>query len=263
MGKTAAKKLCFVIGPIGKHKSDDRIHADVLLKGIIKPTFAKHFNNFRVERADHIAAPGIINSQVITNLIEADLVIADLTGRNANAFYELGIRHLLQLPVIHLYRRGDEIPADIAPYRAIEFSYEDKWEIRNTKIALRKMVTEAISKQFVIENPVTNSPGFIRLKGKNSQDFSKPPKGRQLKFVVPPASFVVKNAPGIFWSKKGDEWMAYWMADRDIVKKGYVPKGLRIWSGTEKNMNETVKNYIYDRANVLSADMHLWDGVIR
>jgi hypothetical protein len=33
------KKLCFVIGPIGAHKSDDRIHADKLLKLIVKPTF--------------------------------------------------------------------------------------------------------------------------------------------------------------------------------------------------------------------------------
>jgi hypothetical protein len=36
----AQSKLCFVIGPIGSHASDDRIHADKLLKLIIKPTFS-------------------------------------------------------------------------------------------------------------------------------------------------------------------------------------------------------------------------------
>src|ERR1039458_4311818 len=105
------KRLCFVIGPIGKHESAERVHADRLLRYIIKPTFSTHFKNFQVERADQISRPGMIDSQVISRLIEADLVIADLTTRNANAFYELGIRHLLQMPVIHLYRRGDEIPA--------------------------------------------------------------------------------------------------------------------------------------------------------
>ena len=64
--------------------------------------------------------------QVITHLIESELVVADITTRNANAFYELGIRHMLQKPIIHMFRRGDHIPADIAPYRAVEFAYSDK-----------------------------------------------------------------------------------------------------------------------------------------
>ena len=76
----AQSKLCFVIGPIGSHASDDRIHADKLLKLIIKPTFRTHFKTFKVERADHIAQPGMIDSQVISRLIEADLVVADLTN---------------------------------------------------------------------------------------------------------------------------------------------------------------------------------------
>jgi hypothetical protein len=157
------QKLCFVIGPIGRHKSDERAHADRLLKEIIKPTFSKHFRSFKVERADHIARPGMIDSQVITHLIEADLVVADLTTRNANAFYELGIRHMLQKPIIHLFRRGDDIPADVAPYRAVEFAYDDKRDLQDAKIALRKAVTEVLRPGFQIENPVTRSAGFVRM----------------------------------------------------------------------------------------------------
>jgi hypothetical protein len=160
----ADKKLCFVIGPIGSHKSDDRIHADKLLKLIIKPTFKTHFGDFNVVRADTISLPGMIDSQVISHVIDADLVVADLTARNANAFYELGIRHLMQKPVIHLYRRGEPIPFDVQPYRAIEFAYEEKMEIRDAKVALRKAITEIYSPEFHIENPVTRSRAMIRLK---------------------------------------------------------------------------------------------------
>jgi hypothetical protein len=159
-----AMKQCFVIGPIGPHQSADREHADRLLKLIIRPTFSLHFKDFVVERADQIARPGMIDSQVITHLIESDLVIADITTRNANAFYELGIRHMLQKPVIHMFRRGDHIPADIAPYRAIEFAYASKSEIREAKIALRKSIIEVLKPGFLIDNPVTRSLGFSRMR---------------------------------------------------------------------------------------------------
>jgi hypothetical protein len=92
------KKLCFVIGPIGDAGTSTRTHADWLLKAIIQPVFATHFPDFRVERADQIAAPGSISSQVINRLWEAPLVIADMTLHNANAFYELAIRHAVRLP---------------------------------------------------------------------------------------------------------------------------------------------------------------------
>ncbi len=164
------QKLCFVIGPIGRYKSDERAHADRLLKEVIKPTFSKHFRSFKVERADQIARPGMIDSQVITHLIEADLVVADLTTRNANAFYELGIRHMLQKPIIHLFRRGDDIPTDVAPYRAVEFAYDDKQDIRDAKVALRKAVTEVLRPGFQIENPITRSAGFLRMENAKGRE---------------------------------------------------------------------------------------------
>jgi hypothetical protein len=157
------RRLCFVIGPIGAHKSDDRFHADRLLKLIIKPTFSVNFKDYKVERADEISKPGMIDSQVISHLIEADLVVADLTTRNANAFYELGIRHLIQKPVIHVYRRGEPIPADIQPYRAIEFEYKDKDDIREAKSALRKAVNEIHNPNYYLENPVTRSRAMIKF----------------------------------------------------------------------------------------------------
>ncbi|MGM5002927.1 hypothetical protein AB8A05_29660 [Tardiphaga sp. 538_B7_N1_4] len=160
----ADKKLCFVIGPIGAHKSEIRADADKLLKFIVKPTFSTNFKDYKVVRADEISQPGMVDSQVISSVIEADLVIADLSTKNANAFYELGIRHLLQKPVIHMFRRNELPPADIAAYRGIEFDLHEKTDITAAKSALRKAVSETMTDEFQIENPVTRSRAMIRLK---------------------------------------------------------------------------------------------------
>ena len=84
------EKLCFVIGPIGDEESDPRIHADWLLEGIIEPVMA-NFPEFRVKRADKDPRPGLIDAQLIDDLLRAQLVIADLTFLNPNAFYEIAL----------------------------------------------------------------------------------------------------------------------------------------------------------------------------
>ena len=161
---TPAKKLCFLIGPVGAARSPDRAHADALLKKIIRPTFRAHFRDYKVERSDEISRPGMIDSQVITQMLEADLVIADLTGRNANAYYEPGIRHLHHKPIIHVVKAGEELPFDVAAFRALVFSYDTALDVRDAKAALRKMTREAIKPDHLIENPVTRSAGFVRMR---------------------------------------------------------------------------------------------------
>src|SRR5688572_26162800 len=109
------KRTCFVIGPIGENGSAIRTHADWLLHGIIEPVFAEHFPEVQLERADKIALPGMIDSQVINRLLDSDLVVADMSLLNANAFYEMGIRHMAQKPIIHMFLQGSEIPFDVKP----------------------------------------------------------------------------------------------------------------------------------------------------
>jgi hypothetical protein len=89
------KKLCFVVGPIGAEDNLDRIHADWVLE-IIRPVIAG-FPDFETKRADQITKPGMIDAQIINALLTADLVIADLSTLNPNAFYEIGIRHMIPL----------------------------------------------------------------------------------------------------------------------------------------------------------------------
>jgi hypothetical protein len=163
MAEEEPDKLCFVIGPIGKPGSDKRRHADWLLKGIIKPIFKEHFPRYKVVRADEIMQQGNISSQVINRLFDAELVIADMSLENANAFYELAIRHMKRLPTIHMIRAGEEIPFDVFPYRAVQFSYTDPSELEAAKFELRSVVEETLKEGFVVENPITHARGRVEF----------------------------------------------------------------------------------------------------
>ena len=156
------KQLCFVIGPIGEPATDVRWHADWLLQGIIRPVFRDYYPEFEIIRADQIRAPGSISSQVITTLSEAALVIADMSMHNANAFYELAIRHVVRLPTVHMIREGDPIPFDVAPDRAIRFRLTTPDDHETAKIELKDAVAAVLADEFVVENPVTRARGMVK-----------------------------------------------------------------------------------------------------
>lgn len=117
---------CFVIGPIGDrfaaaNSLPRQTYEDALevLEKVIEP--ACEVNGLTAVRADQIAATGDINDQVFRHLRDDDLVIADVSGANANVMYELGARHTLKKLTIQLGEYG-QLPFDIRAIRTIEFS---------------------------------------------------------------------------------------------------------------------------------------------
>jgi hypothetical protein len=161
-------KTCFVVGPIGDAGGPIRGHADWLLDEIIKPVFGEHFKEFEVIRSDKIAQPGMIDSQVINHLLDADLVIADLTFQNANVFYEMGIRHMAEKPIIHMFLAGQVIPFDVKPYRAIQFSLEHPKHLSEARQQLKQAIDAVLAPGYQVENPVTRARGYAALSSQHA-----------------------------------------------------------------------------------------------
>ena len=103
---------CFVIMPFSEAWSD-RIWTRHL-----RPTIEGA--GFVAKRADDLFAPGVIVEDIWREIVEADVVVADLTGRNANVFYELGLAHVVGTPVILLTQDGTSF--DVAHWRQISYS---------------------------------------------------------------------------------------------------------------------------------------------
>ncbi|MDW9584433.1 hypothetical protein GOB17_33730 [Sinorhizobium meliloti] len=145
MAEKPELKKCFVVCPIGAVGSGTRAHADWLLHEIIEHVFDRYFpGRFEIVRADRIDEPGMIDAQIINHLLEDDLVIADMSELNANAFYEMGIRHMIEKPIIHMFKKGTDIPFDVKLYRAIPFSYEHPADLQEARAALAGAVKSAI-----------------------------------------------------------------------------------------------------------------------
>lgn len=153
------RKTCFVICPIGEPDSDIRKRANGVLDAIIRPALEP--KGLVVERADHDKAPGIVTESIITKTIEADLVVADLTGHNPNVMYELALRHATGRPVVQIIEHGERLPFDISGVNTIFFrSTLDS--VRNAVIDLGRAAEAAMSGE-EHGNPIIRATEFVAL----------------------------------------------------------------------------------------------------
>jgi hypothetical protein len=115
--------VCFYITPIGDEDTEHRKHSDLFLGSLIEP--ALNAFGLNVVRADRIAQPGMITSQVLEHILRARLVIADLSYHNPNVFYEMALRHATRLPIVQICRRADKLPFDVNQVRTISIDTTD------------------------------------------------------------------------------------------------------------------------------------------
>jgi len=74
---------------------------------------------FDTLRVDDVYGPGIIINDIINNLSEASIVIAEISEKNANVYYELGLAHALGKPTVLMAAKGTSLPFDVGPHRCI------------------------------------------------------------------------------------------------------------------------------------------------
>jgi nucleoside 2-deoxyribosyltransferase len=75
--------------------------------------------SLRVWRADDIAGPGLITDQILDAISNVRLIVADITGKNPNVLYEIGMAHSLGKAVIIIAEEGESLPFDIAGVRVV------------------------------------------------------------------------------------------------------------------------------------------------
>lgn len=156
------KKVCFVISPIGEEDSDTRKRSDQVLKHIITGPIEQL--GYEVIRADKISEPGIITSQIIEHIVEAALVIADLTEKNPNVFYELALRHAIRKPLVQIIKTGEVIPFDVAATRIIKFDLHNPDSVASAREEILSQVQSLEAGKSEVHNPISASLDLKMLK---------------------------------------------------------------------------------------------------
>ena len=113
----AAGDTCFVMQPFAAPLGDyyEKIYEPAICKAGLKPV-----------RADaDIFGTGKIMDQVWSGINSAKILVAELTTRNPNVFYELGLAHALNKPVVLVSSNEDDVPFDLHHIRVIYYDVTD------------------------------------------------------------------------------------------------------------------------------------------
>lgn len=119
---TAPKPFCFVLMPFSEEFDD------VYQIGIREACEAA---GAYCERVDEQVFEERILDRVYNQIAKADVLIADMTGQNANVFYEVGYAHGLDRSVILLTKSADDIPFDLKHFHHIVYEHGLK-ELRSS-----------------------------------------------------------------------------------------------------------------------------------
>lgn len=115
--KVGSTDSCFVMMPFASPLGG-------YYETLYKPAIEKA--GLQAVRADaEIFGAGKIMDQVWAGIRRAKVLVAELTSRNPNVFYELGLAHALKKPVVLVSSNEDDVPFDLKHIRVIYYDVKD------------------------------------------------------------------------------------------------------------------------------------------
>lgn len=173
------RKLCFVIMGFGEktdYPTGRTLNLDATYRTIIKPTVEAA--GLRCVRADEIIDSSIIDTSMYAMLLQADLVIADISTANANALYELGVRHAFRPNATIVIKETEgRFIFDLNHLRTLEYRHLGIdigfMEVDRVTKALARLIAESMKAQEpdspvytylpTLRRPQLKSPEFERI----------------------------------------------------------------------------------------------------
>ena len=133
------EKVCFVIMPVRDAAGYGPGHFTHVYANIIVPACA--MAGYTAVRSDEGYYSGLINLGVINKIIEAPVVICDLSTLDPKVLFELGVRQAFGRPVVLMQESGTARLFDIARFRYVEYSREMRYhEVPQTQKELREAI---------------------------------------------------------------------------------------------------------------------------
>jgi hypothetical protein len=94
-------------------------------------------------RADELFSTGTVIEQIWEQIQKAKILLADLTGKNANVFYELGLAHAAHKPVVFTSGNLEDVPFDLRHLRVVIYDVRDPFWGEKLKKSLTAFLKNA------------------------------------------------------------------------------------------------------------------------
>lgn len=181
---TEAKGTCFVVMGFGT-KTDFQstpnrlLNLDKTYRNVIKPAVEEA--GLKCVRADEIVHSGLIDVPMYEQLLSADVVVADLSTANNNAFYELGVRHALR-PYTTIIIAEDQFkfPFDLGHILIRQYKHLGEGIEFDEVVRFRKVLKDAIEGILDKEPRDSDSPVYTFLDGLNPPERTAREVGRKM-----------------------------------------------------------------------------------
>jgi tetratricopeptide (TPR) repeat protein len=145
-------RICFVIMPFGKKKVGDReVDFDFIYREVFAPaietTPLPEGGDLTLvpKRTDQDFFAGDISQEMFEYLEYSRFALADISGLNANVFYELGVRHRAHEAGTAVFRQaGSSIPFDINTIKAFDYEYHPADNIPKSRGLISRVLTDSL-----------------------------------------------------------------------------------------------------------------------
>lgn len=143
------QKTGFVIMPFSPTQSED--NWTEVFRHVFQPALSEC--GYSCTRAQ--ASTGSLITSIVESLIEADIVIVDATDRNANVFYELGVRHALRRGTIIVSKGTEHVPSDLKGYWFLSYGLRPA-EVNEFKSEIKRIIDDIEKNPQRSDNPVAD-----------------------------------------------------------------------------------------------------------
>ena len=142
---------CFIIMPISDPEGYTPGHFRRVFEDLFAPACEQ--SGYRAVRADQVRQTNLIHLDILQRIIDSPMAICDLSSRNPNVLFELGLRQAFDKPVVLVQETGTPPIFDIAPLRITSYRREmlyrdvldDQAELAGAIAATRDTASDAKS----------------------------------------------------------------------------------------------------------------------
>lgn len=140
--------------PFGSHDDESFDYWKNIFDNLIKPSVESASTDIICYRAAEESQPGQITPAIIESLKNDFLCIADVTGKNANVYYELGLRDSWHNRTIIITQKYDDVVFDKKDYRAILYKLNDSKSQSEFNKRIKAAFEDILEKPELVRNSV-------------------------------------------------------------------------------------------------------------